>query len=105
MKIAIIGVGAIGGFVGARLAHAGDPFRMPLRELRDCLGEALRELEHDESFHPRIAQNQIEVVCRTRAVDPLRCVVLRDSTAQHDARALASRASTASRISPPTLSK
>jgi hypothetical protein len=55
---------------------------MPSGKFSNRLRKTPLELEHDEAFHPRISQNQVEVIFWTRPEHSLWIVVLRDTTTE-----------------------
>ena len=78
-------------------------FMHPAGERADRFGRARHVIEYDEALHPSTLDDQVKVVLRSRR--RLGRVVVRDPAAKHNPSRIASRASAASRISPPTLSK
>src|SRR5579862_2011824 len=59
---------------------------VPLRHLGNRLGIALEKMKHEETFHPRAVQYQVEIILRPDRIPLAKVVVLRDRTAQHDPR-------------------
>ena len=64
MRHAVLGVGGVGGFVGAVLAHGGEQVTLLLRP--DCAAEL--DLLHERLQHGAIAFEELEVApTRVRA--------------------------------------